>query len=199
MYVASETQGTLFQHKDAGLSTNFEVKYSATYELTLAKASIPVSETGPPGYFFHGKWNHIGLVCSEPLLESQCQLLSNFLTQGISSVYLGHFFLNGQTSSLALPVNQALQFYSRVSAWGQVLGGSLASVSSALQEGAYSLTQYGAGNSLRTFYSLTDGDISDQITGANANGIVDAQFSYYWVPTDFGGIVGEVKSQCLVP
>ena len=39
------------------------------------------------------------------------------------------------------------------------------------------------------FYSFTNGDITDSVIGSNAAGIANDQFSYYWIPTNFGGIV----------
>ena len=55
-----------------------------------------------------------------------------------------------------------------------MVGGSIANSVTALKEGAYSLTQEGTGNSLRAFYSLTNGDITDSVTGANVVGITDS-------------------------
>ena len=53
------------------------------------------------------------------------------------------------------------------------MGGTLAGAATALEAGAYSLTS-SSENSLRVFYSMTDGDILDSVTGNAITGFEDS-------------------------
>ena len=91
-------------------------------------------------------------------------MFPNFFSPSVAHPYTDPLFISGGTSSLIMNENNHFQLFSRLRAWSSVVGGTLANAPSALEAGAYSLTSSFA-NNLRVYFSLTDGDILDSVTG----------------------------------